>query len=228
MVDIHSHVLPMVDDGSSSIEESLKMIKECIDQGITDVIFTPHYRDKFNKTPQQLKDAFNEFKNIVLQNGLKINLYLGQEIFYTKDYKHNIVNGEVLTLNQTKYLLLEPDYMECEITEAVYELTRLGYIPIIAHVERFPYITIQDVIEIKELGGLIQVNAGAIFCKDFRIDRKTVKKLFKMGLVDFVASDIHSNRENEMLKAYTYVKKKYGIDYADQVFTTNAQKIIQG
>ena len=228
MIDIHTHVLPFVDDGSATIEKSLQMLKGSVLQGVTDVILTPHCRAHYNETPQSLKNSFDDFVKIVTENGIKVNLYLGQEIFINKHIKEKLQNGEHLTLNGSKYILLEPDYVECEVTEAVYELTRIGYIPIVAHVERFPYITEQDVVEIKELGGLIQVNASALFCNDFRTDKKRVKRFLKAGLVDFVASDIHSNRENYMQKAYKYVKSKYGINYADAVFILNAKKIIEG
>ncbi len=228
MIDIHTHVLPLVDDGSASIEKSLQMLKDSAQQGVTDVILTPHCRAHYNETPESLKKSFDEFVKIATANGVNVNLYLGQEIFINKHIKQKLQDGEHLTLNGSKYILLEPDYVECEITEAVYELTRIGYIPIVAHVERFPYITEQDVLEIKELGGLIQINASALFCNDFRTDKKRAKRFLKAGLVDFVASDVHSNRENYMQKAYKYVKSKYGINYADAVFILNAKKIIEG
>ena len=228
MIDIHAHILPLVDDGSASLEQSLQMLKGCAEQGVTDVILTPHCRAHYNESADSLRKSFGEFAKVVSENGINVNLYLGQEVFINKHVKQKLQDGEHLTLNGSKYLLLEPDYVECEITEAVYELTHIGYIPIVAHVERFPYITEQDVVEIKELGGLIQVNASALFCNDFRTDKKRAKKFLKAGLVDFVASDIHSNRENYMQKAYKYVKSKYGIKYADAVFILNAKKIIEG
>lgn len=228
MIDIHTHVLPLVDDGSASLEKSLQMLSSSAEQGVTDLFLTPHCRAHYNQSAESLRKSFDEFAKVVCENGINVKLYLGQEIFIHKNIKQKLQDGEHLTLNGSRYLLLEPDYMECEIVEAVYELTRIGYIPIVAHVERFSYISEQDVMEIKELGGLIQVNASALFCSDFRTDKKRAKRLLKAGLVDFIASDIHSNRQNYMQKAYNYVKSKYGINYANAVFTQNAKKIIEG
>lgn len=228
LIDVHSHVLPCVDDGSDSLQVSLKMVEKAVNEGVTDLFLTPHNRGAFDKTPKELKEAFDNFCESVKAEGIKVNLYLGQEIFVTKEIKKKIVDGEVLSLNDSKYMLIEPDYNECEITEVVYELTRLGYKPIVAHVERFSYITIDDLFEIKQLGGFVQVNASAVIGKDYRINAKLIKQAFKEGLVDFVASDVHSNRENCMAKAYALVKRKYGIGTADAVFIHNAKEIING
>lgn len=228
MIDVHSHILPNVDDGSSSVLASVEMVKQAVAQGVTDVILTPHNRGDFVKTPSELKSAFEQFKNTIAQQGVNVNLHLGQEIFVTKDVKNKIVNKQVLTINDGNFVLIEPDYVECEITEVVYELVRLGYKPIVAHVERFNYITLNDLYEIKQLGGYIQVNASAVIGKDFRINAKLIKQGFKEGLIDFVASDVHSNRENCMAKAYKMVRVKYGKATADKVFIENAKEIING
>lgn len=229
MIDIHSHVLPLVDDGSDAVENSLAMLKECVDIGITDVILTPHYRGKYCVTPQELNTAFRSFKRRVKKEGIAVNIYLGQEIYFTSDFMNELSQGKIITLNNSKYILIECPYEDdCDVTDLVYELNYRDYIPIIAHVERFPYITFEEVKEIKKLGGLIQINAGSLFSKDKRIDKKKIKKLFKNGLVDFVASDVHFSRENEMKRAYAYVQKKYGEETAKKVFNDNAKNIIGG
>ena len=228
MIDVHTHILPDVDDGSSSVATSIQMLKESHAQGVTDVILTPHARDNHNKTPSELKQAFESFKQIAKEQGVSVNLHLGQEIFVTKDVKNRIITNQVLTINDGKFVLIEPDYTECEITEIVYELTRLGYKPIVAHVERFNYITLEDLYEIKQLGGYVQVNASAVVGKDFRINAKLISQGFKQGLIDFVASDVHANRENCMQKAYKLVRVKYGKQMADACFIQNAKQIING
>ena len=229
MIDIHSHILPLVDDGSVDMENSLAMLKECYDIGITDVILTPHYRGKFCKTPQELTTAFRSFKRRVKKEGIAINVHLGQEIYFTSDFMNELSEGKILTLNGTKYILIECPYDDdCDVTDLVYELNYRDYVPIIAHVERFPYISFEEIKEIKKLGGLIQINASSLFSKDRRVDKKKIKKLFKNDLVDFVSSDAHYSRVNEMRRAYAYVEKKYGQKIAQKVFNDNAKKIIGG
>ena len=227
MVDIHSHILPMVDDGSKSLECSLALVKQEVELGVTDIICTPHYRSSFNKTPTELQDAFESFKSKVKENGIPVNLYLGQEIFVNNDIKKLLKENSVLTMNGTDYILIEFDFTRYqEISEIVYELKMMGYKPIVAHPERYSYIDLEEVYEIKKLGGYIQVNAESIVNR--RGPFKFVKQMFKEGFVDFVASDIHAERVNLLAEAERIVCKKFCKDARDVVFDVNPKRIIKG
>ncbi len=229
MVDIHAHILPAVDDGSESLAQSIQMLEECLKNGVTDVVLTPHFRKRYAYECSKILQAFEDFKNIVAKQGVAINLYIGQEIYVGKEYKKLFKSKKILTLNQTNYVLLEFDYVRPqEIAEAVYELKRSGYIPIIAHVERYVYVDVETVVDIKNSGGLIQVNAGAIAGRCPGRQKRFVKRLFKRDLVDFVASDYHYDRKNCMKKAYCKIKRKYGKSVAEKTFTQNAKQIIEG
>ena len=107
MFDIHTHVLPLVDDGSGSVETSLNMLRFMVENGVTDVVLTPHYRGKYNKTAKELKSLFNQFKKQVLDAGINVNLYIGQEVFRTEDLIGLVESKKVLTLNDTNYVLLD-------------------------------------------------------------------------------------------------------------------------
>lgn len=229
MIDIHTHILPNIDDGSKSIESSLNMLKQSIDQGVTDIIMTPHYRGEYKYDKQTAIDDFENFKAKVKEKGLAVNLYLGQEIFIEPDYKRQFNNGKFLTIANTKYVMIEFDYSTyVDAPEIVYEIIRLGYKPIIAHVERYDCMDLKDVVEIKELGGFIQINASSLVeMKMGKIHRKA-KILLRCGLVDFVASDVHENRKNNLQKASKYVEKKFGKYIKDKLFIKNAKKIIEG
>ncbi len=229
MIDIHTHILPFVDDGSLDNNISIDMLKECVNQGITDVFLTPHYRKTYKLPPKVLNDEFEKFKKVVSDENISINLYLGQEIFVDEHYKSAFVNKKVLSMNDSKYVLLEFDYDKyVDMAEIVYELKVLGYIPIIAHYERYLNSDLKTAFEIKSLGGLIQVNAESIVGKFKRRYYGLVKKLFKENLIDFVSSDVHSNRKNLLFEANKFVEKKFGEDTANRVFALNAKKIIKG
>ena len=130
-------------------------------------------------------------------------------------------------MNNQKYLLLEFSYTnEIDISEIVFSCKLKGYVPIIAHIERYEYVGIEEANDIVEAGGLIQVNASSVIGKHGGKIKKKVKKLIKNNLVSFIASDIHSNRKNYMQKAYKYITKKYGEELANNLFFTNASKII--
>ena len=233
MIDIHTHILPLVDDGSDSVEATLSMLKVAVEQGITDVVCTPHFRHAHTCTPEEIRDVFAKTKELVEKENLPIKLYLGQEIYLrnddTRGVRERLANGSVLTMNDTKYVLVEFDFnKECDIADAVYELVAVGYQPIVAHVERYRYLVLDDVMDIKASGGLIQINADSIVGKSKRVFAKRIKELFKNDLVDFVASDVHSDRENCFLESKAFIIKKFGAEVAEAVFKTNAEKILKG
>ncbi len=227
MIDIHSHIIPFVDDGSVDLESSLGLIEDAIKQGVERIILTPHYRSRFRLPKEKINSEFEKFSQIVKDKGLNVNLYLGQEIFMTHGVKELLEQNAVCTLANSKYLLVEFDTAnERDIVSDVYELVLLGYIPIVAHLERYFYADYKTAFEIKQVGGLIQVNADSIVRKG-RIRRK-VKRLFERALVDFVASDVHVGRRNYMSDSMKIVRKKFGNDAVRAVYYENARKILKG
>lgn len=229
MIDVHTHVLPFVDDGSRSVEDSLSMVREAAAQGVTDMVLTPHLRMDYNASIEEIVSAFDGFCEIVDDAGIQTKLYLGQEIFIDKDFKNLFEAGRVITVNASKFVLIEFDYVTYfDIGETVYELVNMGYVPIIAHFERYTYADVSVAEEVKSLGGYIQVNADSFFGKGKKAYYKKIKSLFKNGLVDFVASDVHAFRENYFNRAYNFVLKKFGESTANAVFNENALKIING
>ena len=229
MIDIHTHILPNIDDGSKSIESSLDMLEQSIDQGVTDIVMTPHCKGEYKCDKQTTIDNFENFKLKVKEKGLAVNLYLGQEVFIEPNYKRQFMDGNFLTIANSKYVLIEFAYTGyIDAPEIIYEIIRLGYKPIIAHVERYDSIDLKDLFEIKELGGYIQINATSLVEMKISKIHRRAKILLKCGLVDFVASDVHENRKNNLQKASKYVEKKFGKYIKDNLFTNNAKKIIEG
>lgn len=229
MIDIHSHLLPFVDDGSDSVEQSIELLRKACNQGVTDMVLTPHFRDEFIEDNKNLLEKFDEFKQVVAKKGLKINLYLGREIHVVNSYKRALEEIRLDCLNGTKYILIEFDFdRESDIVNIVYEVARRGFIPVVAHLERYGYVGIETAYDIKQSGGLIQVNAQSLIKPEAREQKKLLKKMFAENLVDFVASDIHTCRKYFMQKAYRKVAKKHGKETAQSVFCKNALEIIQG
>lgn len=228
MIDIHSHILPLIDDGSNSALDSISLLKEEYSKGVTDVILTPHYRKgEFEYSKTEILEKFENFKK-GLENEENIpNIYIGQEIFCDDTIYPLMENKQVVTLNGSDKLLVEFNYSTyTDIADYVYNIKMYGYTPIIAHIERYTYIDKYSVIAIKENGGLIQVNANTIVGKLGKNTQTFVLRLIKDGLVDFVSSDIHFGRENVLLEAYNIVKKKFGVNVANNLFTENAKNYI--
>ena len=228
MIDIHSHIIPFVDDGSSSIEQSLSMIDEAINQGITDIICTPHYRkNTFIVSADEIKENYLILKEKAKEKSIKI--FLGQEIYCrkTEEVIEMLHNKTVLPLNNSRFILLEFSYTEkIDISEVVYIANLKGYLPIIAHIERYHYLDLDAVKEIKSSGGFIQINASSLMGKEGTKQKKFILALLKERLVDFVASDIHQGRKNWMNKAYNLVGKKFGQEYSQKIFMNNALIIL--
>ncbi|MBP5467345.1 MAG: hypothetical protein J6Y43_07285 [Clostridia bacterium] len=225
MIDIHSHILNNVDDGSRNSEQSLAMLKEEEKQGVTEVVLTPHYRADYLPKSDDIRLKFAELKKRAKENGINVKLRLGQEIFVFDGIVKALESGKVLSVDGGKYVLVEFSTKHVnDIPETVYMLVKNGYIPIVAHIGRYFYADTETAREVKDIGGLIQINASSV-CGSFAYKRKALA-LIKAGLVEFVASDVHYNRKNLMLKAYKKVERKFGKATADKLFTENARAML--
>lgn len=225
MTDVHTHVMPFVDDGSDSFENSLALVKLLESEGVDKIILTPHYKKgRYEPTPERLNEEFNNFSKQVSDSGAKVELYLGEEVFCDKGIYELIKQNKILTLNGTQYLLIEFDYFNyTDIADFVFNLKTLGYIPVIAHVERYTYLDVDTLIEIKSQGALIQVNSSSVIGESGKKMQKKVLATIKSGIVDFVSTDIHYKRQSSIKKAYKIVEKKFGKKVAEDLFTNNAK-----
>ncbi len=226
MIDLHSHLIPNIDDGSGSLEKSIEMLETEKKAGVSDIVCTPHFRLGCFETPiEEIMKKFNLLKNEAEKLG--INLYLGQEIAMKRLSVQKVSEGGFLTLANSKYILLEFDYNNYDdISDICYNFSVLGFVPIVAHVERYSYVSQHDVEDIIEAGGLIQINASSVCEGLFGHYRKKVEAYLKKDLVHFVASDFHSYRKFELQKAYSIVKKKFGEKRAQALFEGNARCVI--
>lgn len=235
MIDVHTHIIPNVDDGSTSLEASINLIKQEIEYGVTDIICTPHYRrHMFETSAESVNLSFFNLLEEVKNQNLNINLYLGQEIYcrsidgFERTLKM-LEEKSVLTFGNSKYILLEFSYTrDIDISEIIYMAKKRGYLPIVAHIERYEYIdSIEKVEEIISAGAMIQVNASSVIGKDGGKRKKFVNKLIASGMIDFVGSDIHESRKNYLKIAYDYVSKKISKDIANVIFNDNAAKLLE-
>ena len=208
MIDIHCHILYGVDDGSKNLDMSLAMLKKEKDSGVSLVYLTPH-QGKDNLTGPMLKERYQSFLSEVREKGIDMDIRLGAEIYYYPGLKQDLISGKALTMDDSKYVLVEfSTRTETNISEIIYELSVAGYKPIVAHIERYPYLKKQDYFDIKEAGALIQINSGSF--KHFS-SRGIIKYLLKNDLVDYVASDCHDpiKRKVDFSFVHSYIKKKY-------------------
>lgn len=194
MIDIHTHILHGVDDGCKTLEESIMMIKEAVKYGISEVYLTPHYRPSksYLATPDLITEKFLEIQRKVNELGLFVKLHLGREVDAVPNIVDLLQNGTVQTMGETKHILVDFGFRECDIDEYCYELIINGYKPIIAHPERYHYIDDYRLFEKwRKTGALIQVNSRSLKSKNKKI-RKRMRYLLENDLIDFCASDCHN------------------------------------
>ena len=197
MKDIHSHILCSIDDGAESIKESINIIKNAIKNGYTDIILTPHYRKKqgFVANNKIKKELFNNLKEELKKNNLKINLYLGNEITVDEDLYYYLDTNQILSLNDSKYLLLElPFTGRLNYLDNLFDdLIADGYLIIIPHPERYMDYKEKDYIEWNKKGILFQGNIESLFGGYGKKAQEKLENLLKLHLISFMGSDIHKD-----------------------------------
>lgn len=209
MIDMHTHILPNVDDGAKSIDISFKLLEEEIKEKITTVYLTPH-QNKNNLCKDNLIKQFNIFKEQALN--YPIELKLGSEVYYYEGFKRDLLDGKILTMDDSKYVLLEfSTRIEENIVDILYDLSLTGYKIILAHIERYPYLKCSDYDEIHKYAK-IQINSKSLLSKEYK---KQMKYLLKNDLIDFMASDCHDldRRNVEFIEELKYLEKKYKNTY---------------
>lgn len=234
-VDIHTHILPGVDDGARDLSQALSLLKHAAGQGTGALILTPHYRGRYHdNVREKLTAVFQELRQAAAVECPELELYLGCEIGYAMDVSEKVADGAVLTLNDTQYVLLEfqDDSFRSRILDGVLEVVNFGYVPIIAHAERYEaFRKFPELAEdLTDLGALIQINADSVLGKGGFGIKRYCHQLLKAHLVHFVATDAHDQklRQPELRTCYQRIRKKYGQAYADTLFIRNGRAVLAG
>ena len=228
MIDIHNHLIPNIDDGSDSLELSRNLLKEAIEEDITDVLITPHYMPKgeYRVKRNELLKLFNEFKSACAD--LKINLYLGNELFIDSSLDQLIESKQVCSLNNSDYILVEFPFTEYkdDYDEYLYNIS-LTHKVIIAHPERYDYVISDHNFVDRWLrnGYYSQSNQTFRFNK---VEKKVVYDLIEKGRLSFIASDAHSVYRPVHLKScYELIEKKFSKETADLLMNVNPLRVIE-
>jgi len=232
VIDMHNHILPGVDDGSQSMETTLKMIRIAAEEGITHMLATPHFKKgHHNASPATVRKLVADVQALADENDLNLTILGGNEVMYFSDMEEAFEAGQLNTMNGSNYLLIEfyPDDDYARIRRGVETVQSLGLHPILAHVERFLPLRKDPrlIEEIKGRGALIQVNASSIDGSQGFGTKQFCKKLLKQRLVDFVGTDAHhyESRAPRMKNCVEYLYAKYDEAYVDKILFKNAMKL---
>ena len=199
MKDLHCHLLPGIDDGSKSFDESISLLKEMSKNGIKELIITPHYieNSEYVCNNSDKKKLFDTLNKRIKKENIDIRIYLGNEVFYTSNFAELLKKKEIKPLNNSKYILFEfPMHEHYKSSqENLLKLISKGYVPILAHPERYKrFLDNPDIAEeYLRMGVLLQGNFPSLFGKYGRGPKKLLKYYIKKGWISFLGSDTHHN-----------------------------------
>ena len=237
MIDFHSHILPNIDDGSTSIGETINLIEEASKVGFTGIISTSHYLQNYYESDEEerrriLAELANQVKVADAEAEIP-KLYLGSEIYISTDIVELLEEGKASTINGTNYVLFELPMNSKPLfaKEVVYKLIENGYKPIIAHPERYSYVKedIEFVRELKSMGALFQSNYGSVIGMYGGSAKKTLKKLLKEDLISFLGSDVHAVGQiyTKVPKILRKLEKWISPEKLQELTTLNAEKVLE-
>ncbi|MFR9239374.1 MAG: tyrosine-protein phosphatase [Clostridium baratii] len=225
MIDIHSHILPGIDDGSKKISMTLDMVKRASLDGTTDIVATPHYRKGYFYVPyKEVKEIATNLNKLVKEEGIYCNIHYGQEVYYSESIIEDLENGEIGTINNGQYMLVEFPMRRIpeEAIDYMYELKLRGITPIIAHPERYKDF-MSDITKINDFineGCLFQINAGSILGEFGSEVKKCTEKLIKNRIYNFIGSDAH----NDATRKTGISDALYSISRIDKVLEENIRE----
>jgi protein-tyrosine phosphatase len=234
MIDLHCHILPNVDDGPKDLADSVEMAKQAVQQGIKTIIATPHHRnEKYENHGQTIFGQVEEFNRVLKSENLDLTVLPGQETRIFGEMVEGLESGEILPLNQGKYVFVElpSGHVPRYTGQLLFDIQLKGFIPVIVHPERN-----QEIIENPEVlyqlvkkGAVTQVTASSVSGHFGKTIKKFSLQLIEANLTHFVASDAHntSSRGFKMVEAYDVIEKNFGVE-AVYMFRENAELVVQG
>lgn len=231
MIDFHSHILPGIDDGSRSYDETVKLLLEAKEIGFKKIISTSHYAIDCYETPEYKRKELVEQLN--LENRFP-EIVLGSEIFLTYNILDLLKEYNASTINGTNYILFELPLRNhfMNLKDLIIKLKENDYRLILAHPERYSMVqnNFNLLYELKELGVLLQSNYGSILGIYGGTAKKTLKKMLKEDLVDFLGSDVHRGNTiyPKVPKAIQKISKYISEEKLEELINSNAAKILNG
>ncbi|MGL4740737.1 MAG: tyrosine-protein phosphatase [Sarcina sp.] len=231
MIDMHSHIVYAIDDGAKTLEISLEMLRTAEQSRTKKIVLTPHYfLGRFMCEFKDVKEKVNEMRIIAKQNEIDIEIYHGQEVYLTRSIIEQLVNGEIGTINDSRYMLIE--FNLCEIDEKakdlLYELRMKKIVPIIAHPERYRDFQKDRTLinEYSELGCLFQLNANSISGLLGKEAKELAQVFLENDIYSFIGSDAHgTGKRNTNMKQYKKLIEEIKPDFIAET-VNNSNKVL--
>ena len=224
MIDIHSHLLPNIDDGAVDMATAIEMAELAYSDGIRGIICTPHVKvGVYDNTSAIIKDAVRTLRDELQNREIGIELFVGADVHIAPDLKSRFEAGQVPTLAKSRYFLLEPSHhvLTPRMGEFAAGLIGAGFVPIVTHPERLSWISnhYSEFVHLNEAGCLVQITAGSITGNFGKYPQYYAEKMLDEGRVDIVATDAHDpvHRPPILSKARDVIAKRLGSVLADDM-----------
>ena len=234
MIDFHTHIIPNIDDGSRSVEETFNLIKEAKEAGFEGIILTSHYIENYYETDAPERDVWvKAISDSLKTKGIETNLYIGNEIYKSENIMNLLINRKASTINNTSYVLFEmPLNAEpMNLYDVIYSLQENKLVPVLAHPERYSFVQKEPelIYDLIQKGVLMQANYGSILGQYGENAKMIVKKFLENDMIHFLGSDVH--RQNSIYKkipqALEEISEIIGEEKLEKLTTVNPKLALE-
>lgn len=213
-VDLHSHLIPGIDDGAKSLENSIQLIRKLMDMGFRKIITTPHIMaDYYRNTPEIIMRGLDTVREELNRQQIDVQIDAAAEYYFDESFENKLKNGNLLTI-ANGFLLFELSYINypANLFEVIEKILDKGYKPLLAHPERYPYLfgSLDNYRKLKDSGCYFQINILSFTGYYGKQSQGIAEDLADYMMTDFIATDLHHNRHAAALKqslAEPYIKK---------------------
>ena len=234
MIDFHSHILPNIDDGSKSVEETFELLKEAKQAGFDEIISTSHYMEEYYEVNVAEREAWvDAISKNMHRVDLDLKLYLGSEIYITDNIVKLLEEGKASSINNSNYVLFELplNSKPMNLYDVVYEMLENRIVPVLAHPERYLFVQKEPEIiyELIQKGVLMQANYGSILGRYGEKAALIVQKLLENNMIHFLGSDVHKTNTiyPQVPEALRIIKIIVGEDKLRELTEINPKLVLQ-
>ena len=234
MIDFHSHIIPNVDDGSRSVEETFELLKEAKDAGFSGVISTSHYMEEYYETDVAERNLWiKAISESLGKKDIDLNLYLGNEVYITKNIINLLETRKATSINNSNYVLFEfpMNSKPMDMYDIIYDMLEYKLIPILAHPERYSFVQKDPnlVYDLIQKGVLMQSNYGSILGMYGEKAEIIVRKLLENNMVHFLGSDVHRSGSvyPKIHNCLREIETIIGEDKLEEISSVNPELVVE-
>ena len=234
MIDFHTHILPNVDDGSKSIDETFELLNEAKNAGFDTIISTSHYiEDYYNVNVSEREVWINAISEILKKENKNLKLYLGNEVYLAENIIELLETGKATTINKSRYILFEfpMNTKPMNMYDIIYDMLQNKLIPILAHPERYSFVQKEPEIiyDLIQKGVLMQANYGSIIGRYGEKAQLMVRKFFENNMIHFLGSDVHKKNTiyPRITQALNEIKDIIGKEKLNELTTINPNMVLE-